>query len=535
MSIPVFYGMAQNSGAAYQIDNSIRLRASASAYLSRTFGAGSTTQWTISVWVKLGDLTKHQTILNGGNGTQTNGTNDAIQIYPDGGVALQRKSGVGGNWYRIFSSVIRDPSGWYHFVLRSDLGNGTVANRLMCWINGVQQNSYTDSSTVPNGTWPYLSAAVPHNIGRSDQGGGPLCSDQYLAEYCFIDANATLTPSDFGETNTNGVWVPKAYSGTYGNNGFYLPFDDATSLTTLGYDRSGNSNNWTCNNISLSTGVTYDHMVDTPTNNYATLNPLDESASAGVSNANLTTTGTNAGWVVRGSVAMTSGKWYWEQTQDFGGAAGWCGIASDTASLSSQPAFDSQQWAYYGGSGNKYNGAANSAYGVTWTNGDVIGVALDMDAGTLAFYKNGVSQGVAYSTGIVGKTFFAAVSFGSAVSYSETLNFGQRPFSYTPPTGFKALCTANLSLTAPTASGTFTGNASADGPFVWIGGVPTTLTINGNAVTFGTHADKAAGGFKLRTSSSSYNAAGSNSWTATFASPSTKSAFAQPQPAQGNP
>jgi hypothetical protein len=95
------------------------------------------------------------------------------------------------------------------------------------------------------------------------------------------------------------------------------------------------------------------------------------------------------------------------------------------------------------------------------------------------------------------------------------VNFGQRPFSYTPPTGFKALNTANLASTAVSTSGTFTGNASADGPFVWTNGNPATLTINGNAVTFGTHADKTAGGFKLRSSSSSYNASGSNTWTAT--------------------
>jgi hypothetical protein len=123
-----------------------------------------------------------------------------------------------------------------------------------------------------------------------------------------------------------------------------------------------------------------------------------------------------------------------------------------------------------------------------------------------------------------------------ANTVSADFNFGQRPFAYTPPTGFKPLCTANLQPpVAPTASGSFTGNGAVDGPFVWIGGVPTTLTINGNAVTFGTHADKTAGGFKLRTSSASYNTAGSNTWTATFASPSTKSAFSVPQTAQGNP
>jgi hypothetical protein len=102
-----------------------------------------------------------------------------------------------------------------------------------------------------------------------------------------------------------------------------------------------------------------------------------------------------------------------------------------------------------------------------------------------------------------------------ASTQDADINFGQRAFSYTPPSGFKALSTANITSTAVSTSGSFTGNAAADGPFVWTNGNPATLTINGNAVTFGTHADKTAGGFKLRTSSASYNASGSNSWTAT--------------------
>ncbi len=106
--------------------------------------------------------------------------------------------------------------------------------------------------------------------------------------------------------------------------------------------------------------------------------------------------------------------------------------------------------------------------------------------------------------------FFNGESSGTAI-----VNFGQRPFSYTPPSGFKALNTQNVTSTVVTVSGSFTGNAAADGPFIWTNGNPATLTINGNGVTFGTDADKTAGGFKLRTSSASYNASGSNSWTAT--------------------
>jgi hypothetical protein len=155
----------------------------------------------------------------------------------------------------------------------------------------------------------------------------------------------------------------------------------------------------------------------------------------------------------------------------------------------------------------------------------VISVAFDADAGKIWFAKNGTWQAsgdpaagtnAAFSS-ITSGDYFPYISNQTTANndHAGYVNFGQRPFSYTPPTGFKALNTANLASTAVSTSGTFTGNASADGPFVWTNGNPATLTINGNAVTFGTHADKTAGGFKLRSSSSSYNASGSNTWTAT--------------------
>jgi hypothetical protein len=113
-------------------------------------------------------------------------------------------------------------------------------------------------------------------------------------------------------------------------------------------------------------------------------------------------------------------------------------------------------------------------------------------------------------------------------------NFGQRPFTNAITPGYQLLHTGNLTSDTVTTSGSFTGNALADGPFVWMNGAPETLTINGNAVTFGTHADKLANGFKLRTASASYNAAGTNTWTATVLTPASKSAFRK-QLAKANP
>ena len=189
---------------------------------------------------------------------------------------------------------------------------------------------------------------------------------------------------------------------------------------------------------------------------------------------------------------------------------------------------DVLSWSIYesGGSLYKVYNSTATLYvsGGTLDPTDVHMLAYDADAGKFWYGKNGTwfasgnpasgTNEMFSSVSVSGQAmFFASSAYNS--SDLGTWNFGQRAFAYTPPTGFKALSTANITSTAVSTSGTFTGNAAADGPFVWTNGNPATLTINGNGVTFGTDADKTAGGFKLRTSSASYNASGSNTWTAT--------------------
>jgi hypothetical protein len=317
------------------------------------------------------------------------------------------------------------------------------------------------------------------------------------------------------------VWVPKAYSGTYGTNGFFLQFKDAASTTTIGYDTSGNSNNFTTSGISVTAGVTFDQMLDTPTNNYSTMNPIASHTSVG------TFAAANMQWsygagayypIIVGSAAINS-KSYWEVAVTAIGGAAYIGIILASQQVKGTEGTNNTLssagcWSY-DNTGKKNNNNApgsGTAYGSTYTTGDVIGVTYDPSTTTLTFYKNNVSQGSAY-TNVTSGDVYAFVSGISGADFA--VNFGQRPFAYTPPSGFKALNTQNVTSTAVTLSGSFTGNAAADGPFIWANGNPATLTINGNSVTFGTDADKTAGGFKLRTSSASYNASGTNNWTAT--------------------
>ena len=159
-----------------------------------------------------------------------------------------------------------------------------------------------------------------------------------------------------------------------------------------------------------------------------------------LSSANLTTTtGSSANTIVRATIGVTSGKWYWEVTQATANEV-LVGVANSSASLTQYLGQTANGWGYDSLNGAKYNGTSG-AYGATFTTSDVIGIALDMTAGTLVFYKNNTSQGTAF-TGLTG-TLFPAVSAGAA-STSMTINFGQQPFVYTAPSGFLPLNTYNI-------------------------------------------------------------------------------------------
>jgi len=449
------------AGGDYQISRSVRLRSSASAYFNRTpASAGNRKTWTWSGWVKRGKLAANSPFINAG---LISGTYYYTQVYFDTSDCLvfANYSDSNTGWLTT-AQVFRDPSAWYHIVVVYDSTNATSTDRMRVHVNGTRVTNFIAGSfpvTYPSQNVDSMlnTTSYANNIGKDTNGGGGAYFDGYLTEVNFIDGQA-LTPSSFGETDSiTGVWKPKKYAGTYGTNGFYLNFSDNSSntATTIGKDYSGNGNNWTPNNISVTAGVTYDSMLDVPTlyadggngrGNYAVLNPLKNFGTT-LSAANLQgafTPATAAAWQVHGSMAMTSGKWYWEvflvsapTTNGIG-----IGVALDTANVTTQNFTSGAGWLYYTQNGNKYNTGA-AAYGSSSTTNDVIGIALDMDAGTLTFYKNNVSQGQAFS-GLSGKSLVALIGYDQSGTSSFAINFGQRPFAYTPPSGFKALNTLNL-------------------------------------------------------------------------------------------
>jgi hypothetical protein len=498
--------------AGYQIPYSLRFRRSNNAAMTRTAGTPTNAKIaTWSFWHKRGALGPEWVWGESTGGASTffsfdNGAPDTIRILVRGASLTS-------------TPVFRDPSAWYHFVVAVDTTQATAADRIKVYANN---QAVTMSGTITLNadiTWNESGKSIKISNGAGWFATSADYIDGYLAEFNFIDGQA-LTPSSFGQTDaTTGVWVPKKYSGTYGSNGFYLKFADATSTTTIGNDSSGNANNWTTSGISVTSGVTFDQMLDTPTLNYSTGNAVFVPSTNFLvdfraANLEWGQAASNKNCSGVASIEMRTGKWYWETT--VGTVAGSITFGVSRSDLNSS--FRGTGTVYYRQDGQKVVDGVASAYGASYVANDVLGFAYDADAGTLTCYKNNTSQGTITITSGSSYGWFPACALdnaGAGVTAFHTFNFGQRPFSYTPPSGFKALNTQNVTSTAVTLSGSFTGNAAADGPFIWTNGNPATLTINGNGVTFGTDADKTAGGFKLRTSSASYNAAGTNNWTAT--------------------
>jgi hypothetical protein len=300
---------------------------------------------------------------------------------------------------------------------------------------------YINNERVPvsanpnvNADSSFNTAGTPIDIGRYNS----AYLNGYLAEFHSVDGTA-LAPTDFGEYNADGVWVPKNVSGvTYGTNGFYLDFSDSGNI---GADRSGNGNNFTPSGFELSntTSVDYDWMTDSPTDNYATWNPLFRSNTIPTyTKANLTVTGATS--PVEGTVGVSEGKWYYEAIMT-GGGSQIVGICGPVLNRYSGNLYDQSTAYVYQFQGYKGHNATLTAYGASYGNNDVVGVAFDADAGSITFYKNGSSQGVAF-TGISG-TFLPAVS-NNGNNASHNINAGQKPFAHTPPAGFEPWSTAKM-------------------------------------------------------------------------------------------
>ena len=440
-----------------QIDRSLRFNSADTAYLNRTpSSAGNRQTWTWSGWVKRSELENKTRFFGNHTSSGINGlhfefnNNDRIRLVDTGATTSTK------NWELTTESVYRDPSAWYHIIVTHDTTESTAADRVKIYVNSDQVTDFNLSNYPTLNHNSNLNTAQEHALGRSGAYNTQLFNG-YFADIHFIDGQA-LAPSDFGEYDDNNVWQPKAYSGTYGTNGFHLDFSDNTSTTTISEDSSGNNNDWTANNISVSSGSGNDSLIDTPTNytasgnnggNYATLNPLATSSQLSLSNGNLQVSagGTDIGSALATIAIGGSGKYYFEcnMASDVNGA---CGIAP--ADLS----FDVSTTTRYGNEeeghalrmdSSKYqanSGNINVSYDFTVQSGNIIGCLINLDDDEITWSKNG-TLGTAKS--ITSNTTWLPFSgcFNGAGSTAHTVNFGQQPFQYLP-TGYSSLCTQNL-------------------------------------------------------------------------------------------
>ena len=449
---PLLRSTAAASGG-YTINNSLRFRSSASAYLSRTpAAAGNRQTWTYSAWIKRGQLGTYQGILAATAGTPISfGFFNTDQFY-------MSVSGIGNG---TTTAVFRDPSSWYHIVIKFDTTQATAANRVLVYINNV---NYALSTTLVSQNTNYeINNNTAQNIGATGVGGSTTYTDGYLAEVNFIDGQA-LTPSSFGAYSaTTGVWQPALYTGSYGTNGFYLKFASFGTAAALGNDSSGNGNTWTVNNISVTAGTTYDPMLDSPTltsatvANYATLNPVGSSLPSviTITNGNLTATTSVASpssfYKAGSTFAVSSGKWYFEDTVTALGVNNWAVSIAGTPPIqdtSNQNGLLTGEVAYFAKAASVetiyISGSATYTGSVAASAGDIIGVAFDAGARTIQFYRNNLALSTAQTIGSAATYYISAIVRNNTTAAIHNINFGQRPFSYTPPSGFVALNAYNL-------------------------------------------------------------------------------------------
>ena len=433
-----------SAAGGYDIENSCRFEDGDTPFLYRTFGTPTNNKkWTLSLWFKRSNITQGQILSAAGN-----------QLFFLNMIYFSYAGSTGNDTTTRMKThqVFRDPAAWYHLVFTMDTTQAGFSDQQKLYINGERVDDMSSTAAVTQNIDTAINSAIYHSIGRYSGGGEYF--DGYMADYYFIDGQV-LTPASFGETDVlTNQWKAKKYAGTYGNNGFFLEFQNSAALGT---DTSGNGNNFTSSGLTATA-----QMIDTPQNsiggNFATMNSVTKpSVAQTFSEGNLKIVPDSNWEFGSGTFQMVSGKWYWELRAKASSVK--YGILVDYAKLSSNQELGIQ---YY--PGNKIVDGTWSSYGATYGDGDIIGYACDMDGSTITFYKNGVSQGAIAFSGAL--TTAPAAIFGGGLhgtSGGANFNFGADSsfageetaqnntddndcgdFYYAPPAGYLALCSNNL-------------------------------------------------------------------------------------------
>ena len=447
----------------------------ANSYLTRALGTSTNAyKGTVSHWIKrsgLGSMGTFAAWDNGGtasNRAYLNLYNDTIYFYDEANSVIVETD-----------RELRDTNAWYHIVVAWDTSQGTASDRVKIYVNGVQETSFSTSNyPSQNATLQFNTSGRTFGVGSyASSGSASGFFNGYQSHFAFVDGQQ-LTPTSFGETDsTSGIWKFKTPSGvTWGTNGFHLKFENSGAMGT---DSSGNSNTFTVNGDLKQ-------ALDTPSNVYATWNPLHHStqsfSNVTLKNGNTTFDNNETGSSIYpqgySTLAASSGKYYFESKLiASSNDASFIGI-SGAVTTEAYIASDAYTYAYRSNGDIRNNNNTTSSWGNGWGVGDIVQVAVDLDNNKLYFGVNGTWQnsgdptsgstgtGAAYtitdpSSTPHGVYHFTLGDTSSAGSFEHATNFGNgffgttaitsagsngngSLFEYDVPSGYYALNTKNI-------------------------------------------------------------------------------------------
>ena len=468
----VFPVVGGNESKGYEISNSLRFNPGDTPKLTRTNASGGDRQkFTISFWTKRANIGSTHIFFDAGTSTSTDSGSFSCSINSSDKLFI----GGGATSFRQTNRLFRDVSAWYHIVIAIDTTDSTADDRIKIYVNGVQETSFTTNNAISlNQNTPVNESSKVHQICNR-QKSSSLPFDGYMTEFHFIDG-AQKAQTDFGKFDSNGVWVPIKYTGTYGTNGFFMEFKQtgtSANSSGIGADTSGNDNHFTPTNLAAT-----DITEDTCTNNFCTFNPIDTphtDPTFSEGNCKIVTEASTYTYDVA-NFGLSQGKWYFEVK---------CTTSPDNdyhmvGISSTQPTAHNQELGYHandygiygaGGVNSLRYGATFYSYGNAIDNGDIVGVALDLDNNKLYFSINGTfqnSSNPANATNPISITdpsstgrgfYFPAICYlDGSNSGTYEANFGNPSFSissgntdgkygnfeYEVPSGFYAICTKRL-------------------------------------------------------------------------------------------
>ena len=446
--------VASALGGAYEVANSVRFNDDDNPKMVVTPSSSGTNagkKYTLSAWVKFGNIGVDKTIWSCSSDTY-------IYISGAGVITCNFRRNGSTNYEYGSSKKLKDPTAWYHIVLRVDTTDSTDADKVQVYVNGVEDTPAT--TTYQNMADDYETGAnvsgVEQRIGVYSDGS--LDFDGYMCEVMMVD-NQSLAPTEFGEYDGDSptIWKPKDISGiSVGTNGYYLDFEDSSNL---GNNAAGSgSADLTESNLAAT-----DQSTDTCTNNFCTLNPLyNQYVDPTYSEGNLKITA-GSGWAgAKATMGVSAGKWYWELKLSGTMSSHQHGVQQENVNEGAQnPQNTTGSTSFYNHDGGEVNtdGSNTSADYGTLDDGDTLGIALNMDGGSygqITFYDNGNAIASNINLSSSSTTVMPHFSidnstvecnFGSppyAISSGNADGNGYGNFEYSVPSGYYSLCTKNL-------------------------------------------------------------------------------------------